>query len=437
MKVISATIFWMAAASLAMIGTLFCTPVLAKDQKAPDKWGVAMGVRSATIPFKTEADRVYDILPLFYYDHGRVFIDGGTAGFRFYDSNKWQLSAIARYRLFDIPADYQNEVREDGIDAGGQLKYRITPFCDFDFEFMSEEHGLVHSNLVATLTYETGRWDFKPHFRLRWKSGGFNNRYYGLDLESPGAAIDYRIGLDVRFHAVSNLYLICQADLTLLDDQTRRLDIVDEATQGSVFLGFGFFNEDRKAPTVYLKSKPYVRLAHGWATPSSLGDIITLNTRGDEYNNQLSSVFLGIPLSDTLFTLPIQVYLTPGFVYHYESDVQNDADEYVLAVKFYHTFNWPTPWRIGFAEGLSYITQVTYIEGYYLERAGYRPSQLLNYLDISLDVSLGKMLRVKWLEELWMGWSLHHRSGIFSTSSAFGRIRGGSNYNTVYLQYHW
>ncbi len=41
------------------------------------------------------------------------------------------------------------------------------------------------------------------------------------------------------------------------------------------------------------------------------------------------------------------------------------------------------------------------------------------------------------LRDLWFGYSLHHRSSIFETSSAFGRIKGGSNYNTLYLQYHW
>ena len=199
-------------------------------------------------------------------------------------------------------------------------------------------------------------------------------------------------------------------------------------------------NRNEKKPNSqksYLDSKPYLRLAHGWATPSSVGDIFTGNTRTDEFDNQLTSLFLGVPLSDTLFTLPINVYLTPGAVYHHSSEVQNSIWEYVLAVKFYYTVKWPIPWRIGFAEGVSYMNEVSYIERQYLERQGYRPSELLNYLDFSFDVSLGHLFNQKAIEDLWLGWSVHHRSGIFSTSSAFGRISGGSNYNTVYLQYHF
>jgi len=397
-----------------------------------------MGLRYAAIPFKTEQDSTYDIVPLIFYDHGRVFIDGLTGGFRFYDSDKWQFSAIGRYRFSDIPAEYQNQIREDGLDVGGQLKYRITDDWDVDFEVLTEERGYVHANVITKYRYASDLWEVEPFFRLRWKSDDFNNNFYGLGVYTPNNAFDYQIGSDFRYHIISNLYIIGQATLTILDDNTRNLEIIDKGTQGAVFAGIGFFNEKKnKSDKIYLDSKPYVRLAHGWATPSSVGDIFTGNTRTDEFDNQLTSLFLGVPLSDTLFTLPINVYLTPGAVYHHSSEVQNSIWEYVLAVKFYYTVKWPTPWRIGFAEGISYMNEVSYIERQYLERQGYRPSELLNYLDFSFDVSLGHLFNSKPIEDLWLGWSVHHRSGIFSTSSAFGRISGGSNYNTVYLQYHF
>ena len=139
-----------------------------------------------------------------------------------------------------------------------------------------------------------------------------------------------------------------------------------------------------------------------------------------------------------LFELPISVYFTPGVVLHHESDVQNRALEWVAAVKFYYTFNWrPVVWRFGFAEGLSYVEDVPYVERQNMYEKDYRPSELLNYLDFSLDISLGHLFKVKSIEELWLGYYIHHRSGIFSTSSAFGRISGGSNINCIYLQYHW
>jgi outer membrane protein len=50
---------------------------------------------------------------------------------------------------------------------------------------------------------------------------------------------------------------------------------------------------------------------------------------------------------------------------------------------------------------------------------------------------MGDIFRAESIKGLWLGYSIHHRSGIFTTSSAFGRIKGGSNYQTVYLQYHF
>jgi hypothetical protein len=198
------------------------------------------------------------------------------------------------------------------------------------------------------------------------------------------------------------------------------------------FFGIGFFN-DKKNPVDTLASKPYIRLAHGWGTESNLSEILSGNTEKDPYNNQLTSVFFGVPLADELFTLPIATYLTPGIVHHHASDVQDRSTEWVLAVKFYYTIKWPTPWRLGFAEGLSYVDRIPYLEEKDMQEKGYRPSQLLNFLDFSVDMDLGQLFRVQWMEDLWLGYSIHHRSGIFSTSSAFGRISGGSNYNTVYF----
>ncbi|MDF5089150.1 MipA/OmpV family protein, partial [Vibrio parahaemolyticus] len=38
---------------------------------------------------------------------------------------------------------------------------------------------------------------------------------------------------------------------------------------------------------------------------------------------------------------------------------------------------------------------------------------------------------------MWVGYSLHHRSAIFESASQFGRIKGGSNYNTIYFQFEF
>jgi outer membrane protein len=61
----------------------------------------------------------------------------------------------------------------------------------------------------------------------------------------------------------------------------------------------------------------------------------------------------------------------------------------------------------------------------------------MNYIDVTADFNLGDTFAANSLNDLFLGVGIHHRSSIFESSSAFGRIKGGSNYNSVYLQYHF
>jgi outer membrane protein len=76
-----------------------------------DPWGIAMGFRSARIPYTSSADRVTDVIPLLYFDNKYVFLRGLTSGIKLYTKDKVQLNLIGRYRFFDIPAEYQNQIR--------------------------------------------------------------------------------------------------------------------------------------------------------------------------------------------------------------------------------------------------------------------------------------------------------------------------------------
>lgn len=412
-----------------------------RETTEPKVWGIAIGMRSAAIPFQTEEDTVSDVIPLMFYDDdGRFFLRGLTAGFRFYNQEDWQFSAIGRYRFTDIPAEYQNVYNRNALDLGLQLKHRFSPDWNLDLEVMGDRDGRMHSNVRANYEWESGRWELYPYATLRWKDADFNNYYYALsDVtgETSGSGFDFTLGTEARFHVGSNFYLIGRAQVTALDEDTYNLDIIRNQFPTEVYLGIAFFNDKKTQPRRKITTKPYVRLAHAWATPSNLGEIVTFDWEEDPYNNQLTSVFYGHPLTDKLFGIPFDVYLTPGLAWHHSSEVQDSFPEYILAVKAYYTIKWPLRWRLGAAEGLSYVTQIPYVEKTELEDKGYEPSKLLNYLDLSIDLNVGDLFRSKSMENLWFGWYIHHRSGIFETSGMFGRIKGGSNYNALYLQYHW
>ena len=86
---------------ILMSNAAFCEESRRESQSAhaPEKWGIAMGIRSATIPFDAKKSVVNDIVPLIFYDNGRLFIDGLEFGYRLFQGKNWQLSPFARYRF--------------------------------------------------------------------------------------------------------------------------------------------------------------------------------------------------------------------------------------------------------------------------------------------------------------------------------------------------
>lgn len=448
-------------------------------------WGIAIGYRIAKIPYPTEEEQVSEFIPLMFYDGDIFYIRGLTGGAKLYNDDQWQIDLKARYRYFDIPAEFQNLIRGNSLDVGGEIKYHITDDLDASIELMSDDDSRYYSTLNARYHLDSGPWDILPYATLRYKDADFNNHYYGLDgatdpndptnsLDNKiGSGLDLTIGGEFRYHVASNFYLLGRAQLTALDAETSDSITIEDGIYGEVYLGIAFFNDKTKKTKSKLKSKPYFRVAHGWATPSNLGDIMTFNAEDDEQHNQLTSIFYGHPLADSLFGIEAwDIYLTTGIAYHHSSDPHdqtlepglginssefvglgdNPCDgvsdctitydrqptwEFVLGIKAYYNFDWPVRWRLGVAEGLSYIETVSNIEQREMDRKGYRSSELMNYLDFTADFSLGEAFGVKSMNDLFFGIGIHHRSSLFETSSAFGRIKGGSNYNSIYLQQHF
>ncbi len=400
-------------------------------------WAVGAIFRTASIPFATEEGSVATFVPLISFENDRFFFRALEGGVKVYTRGDWRLSALGRLRFLDIPADFQNQIQGDTMDFGAQGRYQPFGFTYFDLEMMSDYDGRTHFNLRAAIDYKRRNFSFRPFVELRLKSNKFNTRYFGLDEEDVSSGTDLGLGVVADWNLTSNLYLYGAAQFTMLDQQVRDVSFINSKWHSQAFLGMGFSNDKSKPRKKELENRSYLRLAHGWATPSSLNDILHFNAADDPYNNQLTSIFYGYPLTDRLLGLPIHMYLHSGFVWHWKSEVQDSAQEVVVAIKLFYTINWPVRWRLGAAEGLSYVSSIPYVERTQLAKKGYEPSNLLNFLDISLDINIGDIAGSDPLRRYWLGYSIHHRSAIFETAQQFGRIKGGSNFQTVFLKRHF
>jgi len=429
----------LAAAPLPVQETLANqTETVVPSSRPEEKWGIGFGFRVASNPYTAGDFALEDVFPLLYYDSRYFYLDGLEAGIKLRTAKDWRLDILARWRFIDVPEEYNNQVDTDVLDWG--LRFRYQPDRNphyLEADLLADERQRLSSTLRSGFEMTTGRLEWDPYVALRLKSSRFNDYYYGLAMDSIGSGTDISLGLEGRYYLGNDLYLQGSLAVTWLDRAARSSVFVDKETQENILFGLVYRNGLRRPLKSAIAAKPYLRLVHGWATPSDMNDILTFRNRADDKDNKLFSLFYGHPLSDEWFGLPLQTYLTPGYVWHWHSDVQDSGQEFVLAIKSYYTLDWPSQWRIGLGTGFSYAAKISYIEEVEMARKGYEDIKWLLYLDFSLDLNMGKLLHLDAMNNLWLGYSLHHRSGIFGTSSMFGRIKGGSNYNTLSLQYHF
>ena len=402
------------------------------------EWGLGASIRVGAIPFATDERTVGSFVPLMFY-HGKYFyMDGIEGGFKLYDSKSWQFRAMGRLRFFDIPAEYQNEIQGNNVLWGLKIRYKPIRFTYTDVELLSDVYGHFLSELRLGLAYKTKHFRGQLFGEFQFKTSSFNSYYYGLEQYDVGGGTEIAAGYTINYHVISNLFLFSAGKISLLDKNVRNLDIINRDLYWQAYFGFGFSNDWNKEKKPALKNKAYVRMAVGWATPSDLSKIIRFNAEPDSANNHMTSIFYGYPLTDNLFGLPLDFYLHSGFVWHWSNQpYQGNAQEVVLAIKFYATIPWPIRWRFGAAEGLSYVNNIPFVEKTEMERKGYKPSNLLNFLDFSLDLNIGDITGGDFMKRLWIGYGIHHRSAIFETAQQFGRIKGGSNFQTGYLSWEF
>jgi outer membrane protein len=403
---------------------------------AEPTWAVGVAMRSSIIPFATDERKVSTFIPFVYYDDpgGIFYFRGLEGGATFLRPGDWQFSAMGRLRFMDIPAEYQNQVQGDTFMGGLQARYAPFGPWHLDLEVLSDMKGHELANARLGGIWADPRLTLRAYFQAQYKTSKFNSYYFGLQQEDVSSGVELGVGASAMYSIASNFFVFGRAETSLLDKPARNVSFVNHDMTVQVFLGAGFKNDRTRSTPSVQKTKRYVRLAHGWVTPSSLSDIMNFKAESDPDNHQMTSIFYGHPLSDTLVGIPINVYFHSGFGWHWKNKKES-IQEFILAVKFYYTIPLPIRLKLGVAEGWSWVTDIPYVEDQELREKGYEPSQLLNYLNFSVDLNLGDIFGGKTLDRTWLGYDIHHRSAIFESASQFGRIKGGSNVQMVYLQY--
>ncbi|MDB2384780.1 MipA/OmpV family protein, partial [Endozoicomonas sp.] len=430
-----------------VITASFCTLALTTPSIAntaipvDDKpaWGLGVSGRISHVPFDTYSDTSTNLVPELYYNGDYFFMEGSQGGLKLSKTEHWSVDFLGRMRFADLPRKTGEEYRMDTTDWGLRIRYQPTDKRRWFANAMSDlSHGnyldIGHEWLLDSSNLTT-----KPYLYARIKDAGYNSYYYGgehLGGKRLGGSIESSLGVDARYLIGKGTYLVAGLEYTYLDNEARQSPLINShykaaATLGVMFIGDAF----PVTGNPRLPDGSYLRVAYGWATPSDMQQILTGKNDSKGFDDTLTSLFYGYPLKQNAFDLPIDFYLHAGLIWHHSSNTQPFIAEGVLSIKAYYTLHWPVTWRIGVAEGLSYVSRSTYLEKSELDRKERNENRLMNYLDISFDINLGDLIKSRSLNSVWLGYGMHHRSAVFEKSSQFGRIKGGSNYNTVYLQF--
>ncbi|WP_345972538.1 MipA/OmpV family protein [Sulfurimonas diazotrophicus] len=420
--------------AILLLVLLFCAR--GAEEHANASWGMASVLRSATIPYATTQNDplLNSYVLLLYLETPYFFLDGTEAGIPLCGNDRWSVAAYGAMHFVDMPRHDSDYFSDDTADLGVMARYRIGKWHT-DLLLLSDPARRVHAKLRVGTELERGAWSWRPYAAAGIKSAEYNSYYDGQNRVRVGTDAEAEAGVNTRLYLTDDIALIANAKLRYLGDEAAKAPTTDSAWQSELYLGAGIFQN--RGQTVHgFDPKGYLRIAFGEATPSSFSENLLGEGVRDKHGLYLLSLFYGFPLAQTLFGVPIRTYFTPGFVHHFANDLQPPAQEYVGAFKFYYR---PPPWwlRFGFGTGLSYITRTTYIERSINAKDGYdHTSHLLQYLDFSFDVELCRLFGSGW-KALWFGYALHHRSGVFEAAHQYGQIKGGSNYNTFYLQLHF
>jgi len=399
-------------------------------------WGLASSLRSASVPYAGSDDpRIGSYVLLLYLDTPYLFLNGTEGGIRLYDNSAWQIAAYGALHFVDMPRHDPDYFSDDTADLGLMVS-RLDGGARTDLLLLSDPARRLHAKLRIGTDSSLGALQWHPYAAVGYTGADYNTYYYGYGRVRIGGDAVAEGGIDARLPLTDDIALLANARLRYLGANTGAAATTDGALQSEFYLGAGFF-QTPKRPTRGFNPKGYLRVGFGEATPASFTDIISGRGGPERHGLYMASLTYGLPLSKTLFGADVHTYFTPGFVHHFANRLQPPSQEYVATVKFF--YRPPGGWwpRFGVGTGLSYISRTTYLERYINAKDGYdHTSHLLQNIDISFDLPLSLLAGEAW-RNLWFGYALHHRSGVFESAHQYGQIKGGSNYNMLYMQVHF
>ncbi len=437
------------------------TELLTSDlQAAPGSAGVGIVGRTETSPYQGGGTRL-DLMPLYLYEGERFFLHGNRGGVKLLEGGDQRVDALLEQRLEGPRPNHRPAslngmaLRETGIDAGLSYRYR-QPWGTLQADLLHDVAGASRGSelrLAYSYDWRSGAWTLRPSVSLALRNARLNNYYYGVlpgeaspgrPAYAPGAGVNTTLGLNASYALSQRWRLLAGASATVLGGQVADSPIVQKRVLPAVYLGAAYDfgapqrlrNQDGQDGT-----PTYFKLLYGKATEDGchLVKIITARCLSTASVNptSISGVQVGKPFIENFNGWPIDLVGYVGLTHHNDRGLQRNGMQFDVFMKgIYSGFPWSerVKTRLGLGVGVSFAQRAPYIEASSAVINGKPSSRVLQYLDPTLDVSLGDLVGVHALKQTYVGIGVSHRSGIFGASRMFGNANGGSNYIYTYVE---
>lgn len=421
------------------------------------RWSLGVGTRLEQSPYRGESGFA-DLYPIISYEGERAYLRGSRAGLRLIDRPGFQLEAVAQGRLTNYRGQsgqyLQGMFRTTALDAG--LSAIVpTALGEFSVDVLGDISDTHHGFEVAGAWARN--WDFgalrlRPTVMLTAYSRDLADYYYGVQAAevrpdrpgySPGSSASVRAALYASYPLTRNNYLIGSVGVTRYSGSIGDSPIVERATAFTAFAGYQYrFGDNGIQPAPDAsgssRAKWSVRVARGWNAQASLLSIIP----GGDFTlsperTGVASIEVGRMLDERFNDWPVDIWVKGAYMRYLDKDIQPDGNGVALYLKgFYYGFPWSkyVKTRFGMGQGLSWVDRVPALEQRDIAKKNPNTSRLLSALDVSIDVSVGDIVRYKPLQETYFGVAVIHRSGIFGSADIFNDVDGGSNYISLYVE---
>ena len=422
---------------------------------APGGAGLGAAFRLERSPYAGAGTR-NDFVPLYLYEGKYAYLHANRAGLHLDSSPRHRFDVFVSHRFEGFPYDRIPATlagmaeRQPGLDLGATYENRGAwgaAYAEVLRNATSASHG---SEYRFGYGYEmrAGRLTLRPYAEIALRDAKLNNYYYGVRPEEatplrpayePGAGTNSRIGLYGAYALTERWRLLAGIDATRWSRGVRASPIVNRRIGTAVMAGLMYDFSPEHVP--WPDAKPLrVRAYAGRATECDVAKVVRLVCTSTQTRDQtrVLALELGRPFIERLNGWPFDVVGYVGLLRHRERGVQPDFWQLNAYMKgLWYGFPWSdrVMTRIGLGAGLSYAHGVPLLELRDQERNGRNTSRLLNYLDPTIDVSIGDLLGAAALKNTFAGLGVSHRSGIFGASHLFGNVSGGSNYIYTYIEW--